>query len=180
MNLTGDKASQKRSVITMTTEIIILIILVLADQLTKLAARTYLRGREGVDVIPGAFRFEYLENRGAAFGILNNRQWIFILFAAVIILAIGYIYRRLTQLQDRKYRFLRLICVSLGAGALGNMLDRLLHTYVIDFLYFSLIDFPVFNVADVYVCVSCAVLLYLLIFYYSEDDLNRIFRKEGD
>ncbi|MCR5161825.1 MAG: signal peptidase II [Lachnospiraceae bacterium] len=177
MNLTDDKVSLKRSVIA---EIIIFIILVLGDQLTKLAARTYLRGRGGADVIPGVFRFEYLENRGAAFGILNNRQWIFILFAAVIILAIIFIYTRLTRMRDKRYRFLRLICVCLAAGALGNMLDRILHTYVIDFLYFSLIDFPVFNVADVYVCVSCAVLLCLLIFYYSEDDLNRIFRKEGD
>ena len=167
---------QKRFIIT---EIILLFILVLTDQLTKLAAGIYLRGRAGVDVIPGVFRFEYLENRGAAFGILKNQQWFFILFAALIILVIGFIYAKLTRIGDKRFIFLRLICICLAAGALGNLLDRLFHTYVIDFLYFSLIDFPVFNLADVYVCVSCAVLFCLLIFYYSEDDLYRIFRKEG-
>lgn len=161
---------------TFITDIILFILLVLADQLTKLSARAFLRGRAGAEIIPGVFRLEYLENRGAAFGILNNRQWIFIIFAAAIIFAIGFVYCRLSVLREQRYRFLQLICVSLAAGALGNMLDRVLHSCVIDFLYFSLIDFPVFNVADVYVCVSCAVLLCLLIFYYTEDDLNRIFR----
>ena len=73
---------------------------------------------------------------------------------------------------DRKYRPLRIVGIMLSAGALGNMIDRIWHHYVIDFLYFSLIRFPVFNVADIYVCVSCGALLILVLFFYKEEDLQ--------
>ena len=62
------------------------------------------------------------------------------------------------------------------AGAYGNFIDRLRLGYVIDFFYFNLIDFPVFNVADIYVTVSTIVFCLLLFFYYKEEDLERIVR----
>ena len=58
------------------------------------------------------------------------------------------------------------------------MIDRILHHFVIDFLYFSLIEFPIFNVADIYVCVSTGIFLLLLLFYYKEEDLERIMGKK--
>ena len=64
------------------------------------------------------------------------------------------------------------LCVTITAGALGNFIDRLYLEYVIDFLYFKLINFPIFNVADCYITVSCFVFLFLMFFYYKEEDLN--------
>ena len=80
-------------------------------------------------------------------------------------------------------RFLPLqVCgVLVFAGAWGNCVDRLSHGYVIDFFYFILIDFPIFNVADIYVTVAAFLLVILLLFYYKEEDLDRILhhRKSG-
>ena len=144
--------------------------LLAADQLTKFLAVSTLKGREAFVLIPGLFELLYLENKGAAFGILKNRQYLLGLFAAVVCIGAAVIYRRTPQ--EKKYTPLRLVCCMLSAGALGNMIDRIFRHYVVDFLYFSLIDFPVFNVADIYVCVSCFLLLFLLLFYYKEDDLK--------
>ena len=60
------------------------------------------------------------------------------------------------------------------SGALGNFIDRIAHRYVVDFFYFELIDFPVFNVADIYVTVSAVLLILLILFYYKEDELSQI------
>ena len=94
----------------------------------------------GISVIDGVFQLFYLENRGAAFGMLDNRQGFFIAVAAVMCIAAAYVYWRLPL--SRHFHFMRMICVLIAAGSAGNMIDRLLHGYVIDFLYFSLIDFP--------------------------------------
>ena len=75
----------------------------------------------------------------------------------------------------RRYLPLRVCMVLLVSGALGNVIDRVMHRYVVDFFYFKLIDFPVFNVADIYVTVGTFILAFLLLFYYKEEDLDRIF-----
>lgn len=146
--------------------------LLAVDQLTKLAASVFLKQGGPLAVIPGVFQFQYLENRGAAFGMLENMQWIFVLFALAITAAAFWFYLRIPP--KRRFGILRVLCVTLSAGALGNMIDRLFHGYVIDFLYFVLIDFPIFNVADIYVCVSTAALLISLLFYYKEEDFQQI------
>ena len=60
------------------------------------------------------------------------------------------------------------------AGAMGNIIDRIRNGFVVDFIYFSLIDFPVFNVADIYVTCSAIALIVLFLFIYKEDDINKI------
>ena len=146
-------------------------LMLLIDQGSKLLAEAYLKEKNPIRLIPGVFELYYLENTGAAFGILKHRQPFLILLAVVITGFTGWVCIRLLPPQ-RKYAPLRFVCCMLSAGALGNMIDRIRHQYVIDFLYFSLIDFPVFNVADIFVCVSCALLLILLLFYYKEEDLQ--------
>lgn len=145
--------------------------LIAVDQATKLAAAHFLKGNDPVSLIPGVFEFFYLENRGAAFGMFKGRQLLLAVLALLISFFAGRACVKLLP-QERKYLPLRIVCVMLSAGALGNMIDRIWHHYVIDFLYFSLIRFPVFNVADVYVCVSCAMLLLLVLFYYKDEDLQ--------
>lgn len=146
------------------------VLLVLLDQVTKYLAFTNLKGSSGVPVIPGVFELFYLENRGAAFGILRNRQWFFIMIAVVMIAVAVYAYYCLPA--GRHYHALRLVAVLVAAGAAGNMIDRILHRYVIDFLYFSLIDFPVFNVADCYVSVGAVLLVILIFTVYRKDDFS--------
>ena len=152
------------------------ILLIAADQLTKWLAQVFLRGKGAVPVLRGVLDLLYLENIGAAFGILKHRQILLALLAVLISIAAFWFYRRLPSV--REFIWLRICCVMLCAGALGNMIDRLFHGFVIDFIYVSLIDFPVFNLADIYVCVSCALLLILLIFVYKEEDLQGLRKKK--
>lgn len=147
-----------------------LLALLAVDQLTKLLAYMFLRPDGPMELLPGVFELHYLENQGAAFGMMEHMQWVFILFALAMAAAAGFVYLRLPSCS--RFLPLRILCVTLSAGALGNMIDRLAHRYVVDFLYFSLIDFPIFNVADIYVCVSTAVLLFLLLFVYKDEDFE--------
>ena len=77
----------------------------------------------------------------------------------------------------KRFHLLRFCIVLLAAGALGNLIDRLMNHYVIDFIYFRLIDFPVFNVADCFVCISAVLILYCLLFRYKDEELK--LSKEG-
>lgn len=160
--------TQKKRVLA--AGLIAAILLIVIDQTTKYLAQTGLAGKRGVTLIPGVFELFYLENTGAAFGMFDQKQWFFVFIALVMAVASAYVYLRLPQ--DGHYHALRVICVLIAAGALGNMIDRVVHHYVIDFLYFSLIDFPVFNVADCYVCVGTAAAVILLFTVYRDDSFE--------
>ena len=142
--------------------------LILIDQLSKVWALSALRGTEGIAVIPNVFELSYLENRGAAFGILQDHQIFFVLI-------LTWIYRRIPQ--TKKYIPLRISYALIMAGAFGNLIDRVFRGYVVDFFYFKWIDFPVFNVADIYVTVTMILLLILILFFYKEEDLDFLNRK---
>ena len=146
------------------------IILYLFDQVSKILANHYLSGTPGISVIPGVFELFYLENKGAAFGMLENMQMFFILIACFMIFITGYVIFKLPISVE--YMPLRIICVLIAAGAAGNMTDRILWNYVIDFLYISLIDFPVFNIADCYVCIGAAAAVILLFTKYKDDPFD--------
>ena len=77
--------------------------------------------------------------------------------------------------KERRFRYIDWILIAFIAGAIGNLIDRAVHHYVIDFFYFKLIDFPIFNVADIYVTVSAFFIIVLGLFYYKEADFERIF-----
>lgn len=150
----------------------IIIILLIIDQLTKWMAVVNLQGNPGVDLIPRVFKFQYLENRGAAFGILENQLLFFYIMTPCVVLTVLYILYKIPF--DKKFIPLSACSILLIAGALGNYIDRVRLNYVIDFLYFELIDFPIFNVADIYVCVAVGLYIILLLFYYSEEELEQI------
>ena len=145
------------------------IVLVLADQYCKYLAVLHLRGKSGRTLIPGVLELLYVENYGAAFGMFQNMRFIFIVIAVVILAGILYILFKMPD--ETRYRYLNLVLTILAAGACGNLIDRISSVYVVDFIYFSLIDFPVFNMADIYVTVSAACLFLLVLFYYSDADL---------
>ena len=142
--------------------IIIIVALVIADQVTKVMAVNLIGPGGSVEIIPNIFRFTYVENRGAAFGMLSENRWVFMILSTVAILAlIIYLWK------FRPDSTLACMAISMIiAGGLGNMLDRLYLGYVIDF--FDFCAFPtlwmwVFNVADVCVCVGGGLLVLWLI-----------------
>lgn len=146
------------------------LVLTAADQLAKLAAASCLKGRASLKLIPGVFELYYLENRGAAFGILRGKQPLLALIALLVILCIAFVYKRIPP--EKKFVPLRIVCVAVASGSLGNVIDRLTHNYVIDFLYFSLIDFPVFNLADCYVSIGIVLMMVLLFTYYRDESFE--------
>ncbi len=134
------------------------------DQYTKHLAALYLKNKPNFVVIPGVFELSYLQNEGMAWGLFHGMQWMFL---AAAVLAVGIICIAWVLVpRSRRYHAFRVLCVCFVAGVLGNALDRFARGFVIDFLYFSLIDFPVFNVADCLVCVS---ILLIVILYRNED-----------
>lgn len=155
------------------TAFIIALAGVILDQLSKYMAVHFLQGTDGIDLIPGVFRLTYLENRGAAFGVLQGQQWFFYIITAVILVVVVLVYVRIPA--GRKFLPLQICAVFIVSGALGNLIDRVRLGYVVDFFYFELIDFPVFNVADIFVTVSAVLLAVLLLLYYKEEDLEQIF-----
>lgn len=150
------------------------ILLIFIDQWTKLLAVSHLMGQEDYIILDGVFELHYLENRGAAFGILQNQKILFVILTVLILAAIIYVYLYRIP-QGKRYVTLNVIAVLFFSGALGNFIDRLAKSYVVDFFYFTLIDFPVFNVADIYVTVAAGLFLVLGLFYYKDEDYEKIF-----
>ena len=149
------------------------VLLIIADRITKAAAVRYLKDREPVSIIKGVLELKYLENHGAAFGVLQNKQTLFFILTVIVICLILFFFLFRIP-QGIRYMPLNIMCILLFSGAIGNFIDRISQSYVVDFIYFSLIDFPIFNVADCYVSVSACLLFVLLLFYYKEEDLKGI------
>lgn len=152
------------------------VLLILLDQVTKLLALQNLKGQNPVTLIPDVFQLLYVENRGAAFGILQNRQWVFLIITVIVLAALVWALPKIPQ--ERHFLPLTLCLCFIGAGAVGNMIDRIFRGYVVDFFYFKLIDFPVFNVSDIYVTTAAVILIVLIVFLYKEEDFDRIFPKK--
>ncbi len=150
-------------------------ILVWLDQYTKKLAVVHLKGQGSLVIFPHVFELLYSENRGAAFGMLQGQQFFFFVIGIVVLAAASYGMWRLPSWRDRHYCWMAFCIIFITSGAMGNMVDRVSQGYVVDFLYFSLINFPIFNVADIYVTTATAALLFLMLFYYTEEDLE-IFR----
>ncbi|MEJ8733282.1 signal peptidase II [Mediterraneibacter sp. ICN-202921] len=144
--------------------------LLFLDQYTKQLAVTHLKNKEPFTLIDGVFQLHYLENRGAAFGIFQDKQLLFVAGAVCIVLVVSFMYVRLPHRQ--RYIPLRICFVFLCAGAVGNMIDRIHLNYVIDFLYFEWIDFPIFNVADCYVVAAGFLFVILILFFYKDEELH--------
>lgn len=147
-------------------------LLIFLDQWTKYLAVKHLKDQASFVVIKGVFELHYLENRGAAFGVLQGKKMFFIIITMLMIVLLTYVYGRIPA--KRRFYPLHGICIALFAGAIGNFIDRIFHHYVIDFFYFSLINFPIFNVADIYVTCAMALFIVLFLFYYKETDLDRL------
>ena len=149
-----------------------LVCLTALDQWTKAMAAASLKGKEAFVLWQGVFELLYSENRGAAFGMLQGRQGFFFVVAVAVFAFVAYAMVKLPP--SRRYVPMELCLTMIMAGAAGNLIDRVSQGYVVDFLYFSLIDFPIFNVADCSVTVGTALLLVLLLWFYTDEEFEML------
>ena len=166
MNNNGKRSSIK----TIMIDIFCMIILIAIDQFTKYLAVIFLKDKPAFPLMNGVLELNYLENRGAAFGMMQNQKWFFVFIAAIIIGVIIFVLYKTPQ--EKKYNAFHAQLVCIAAGAVGNMIDRIRLDYVVDFIYFSCINFPIFNFADMCVTIGTIVLVILILFVYKENDLS--------
>ena len=132
-----------------------------------------------IPLIPGVLSFTYHENRGAVWGIMQGQIPILIVSTVIILGIIFFIYSKIPD--TKKYIWLRIIAVMITGGAVGNFIDRVFRHYVVDFIYFELINFPIFNVADMYVVCAAALLIIVSLFVYKDDtDFDFLSFKKGE
>lgn len=143
----------------MIINILIIVLCIAADQLTKICAAANLKEISTLPIIENIFHFTYVENRGAAFGMLADHRWVFMILSVVGIAAI-FVYLTVTK---PKSWWMRLALCFIVGGGVGNMIDRIARGYVIDFIDCRFINFYVFNVADSFVCVGCAMFIIAVI-----------------
>lgn len=171
------KISFKR-ILYLLIDALFIILLILLDQFTKRMAVTHLMNKEPFVLWKGVLELQYLENSGAAFGILQDSRYFFIATSIIVLLIITYFYFKLPLIK--KYVPLKIVLLLIFAGAFGNnLIDRIRYSYVIDFIYFKLINFPIFNAADCYVVIAAILLIVLILFVYKDEDLN-LFHKRKD
>jgi len=132
------------------------------DQFTKYWAVTRLQPIGELVLIDGVFSLLYHENAGMAFGLFQGGRWVFVGLTVVAIGFFVYFYASLPR--TRYHNVMRFFLLMLIGGAMGNFVDRLIQGYVVDFFYFSLINFPIFNMADVFLVVSVFALAIMILF----------------
>jgi len=147
------------------------------DIYTKAWVISNLRSQPPRIVICNVFQLRYLENRGAAFGILYGQQYFLIIVTFLVLGFILWMYHKVPV--GKRYYPLRFCAILLIAGAVGNLIDRLRWGFVVDFLFLEIINFPIFNVADMYVVISCILFAILVLFFYKDHELEAFkFKRE--
>lgn len=147
--------------------LVLFAVLVFLDQLSKAWAIENLKGKNDIVAIPGLLRFSYLENTGAIWGVFGGKTVFLLIFTTIMLGAIIVFYFRVPM--KKRYLPVRIILIAIAAGALGNIIDRFRFKHVTDFISFEFIQFPTFNVADIYITVSVFVAVFLLFFVYKEE-----------
>ena len=129
------------------------------DQITKWISVKHLKPIKTQPIISGVLHFTYVENEGAAWGMFADHRWVFMIVSTITIIALTFVLYS-GKLQNKLYTVSVSLIVS---GGIGNMIDRIALGYVVDFIDFRLINFPVFNGADCFVCVGAGLLILALI-----------------
>jgi len=142
-------------------------VLIAIDQLIKWATVQNFALYEGTEVIPGVFSLYYIQNRGAAWGILQGRMGFFFIVTVLVVGYMIYTFHKVplkSSLAGISFSFIL-------AGALGNFIDRMRQGYVVDTFRFDFINFPVFNMADV--CLSIGVIMMIIYILFFEKEAGQ-------
>ena len=171
-----NKEKKSNRVIMLVIDALITAVLLAADQFTKHLAVVHLKDQPAYVIIDGVLELQYLENRGSAFGMLQNQK-VFILFVGIVFLAV-LLFFLLKLPEQKKFRIVHVLLAVIIAGGIGNMIDRVFRDgNVIDFLHFEFFpSFPVFNVADCAIVVGAG----LLILYFLVDSVKESKRKSAE
>lgn len=155
---------------------IIMLVVVLADQISKWAVLEHLD--EPVSIIPHVLSFEYATNTGMAWGMLKDHRWIFMTLSTVAIVAFTYLYYKGVK---KPHTLFTVAVGSVLGGGIGNMIDRLFRPNggVVDFFRTDFIDFPIFNVADIFITVGGALLVIYVIFLDRKQEFPVVFEKKA-
>lgn len=146
------------------------VLLVAVDQITKYIALTQLKPIGSVTFIDGFMDFTFVENRGAAFGIFSGKTWLLLVISIIICAVLVWAMTKMPKTKE--YRKLRVTFVLIFSGAVGNIIDRALRGYVVDFFEFTFIKWPVFNMADIYVVVGTIVMAVIIMFFMKDEKEN--------
>lgn len=137
------------------------ILFIFIDQLSKGLVNLYMNLNESITLIPNFFNLTYVHNTGAAFSILSGSRWLFII---ITIIALNIIY--IFFIKDKELKKMEIIIYSLLLGGIiGNLIDRVLYGYVLDFLDFTIFgyDFAIFNLADSFIVIAVILLLFMML-----------------
>ena len=143
----------------------VIIVTVFLDQLTKYLTVLHLKPIDTLPIIEDVFHLTYVENTGAAFGMMKDARWVFMITSTLAIVGIlGYMIHRY-YVKKEKLHWAEALSLSLIlGGGIGNMIDRTMLGYVVDMIDCRFINFAVFNVADSFVCIGAGLMiLYLII-----------------
>ena len=151
---------------------------VLLDQFVKELCLAKIGMYNSVVVIENVFELYVIPNKGMAWGMLQNKQWFFVAVTPVVLAMAVWFYVKLPK--EKRFNPVRVMTVMLAGGAVGNFIDRIFRGEfcrgnVVDMFYIKAINFPVFNVADSFICVAFALLAVLVIFKYSDEEFDQIF-----
>lgn len=149
---------------------IIIILGIVFDQFTKYLATAKLKDKSAFVLIDGVFELDYLENTGSAFGMFQGQRWPLLIVGVIFMVIILFFLLRLPR--GKKFDITHILLSLIIAGGIGNMIDRFALGYVVDFFSFVLINYPIFNVADIYVVCATIGLFFMFIFVFKEDELD--------
>lgn len=144
---------------------ILIVVIIAFDQLIKKIVVSQMNLHETIPIFQNIFHITYIQNRGAAFSLLEGYSAVLILFPAVVIIA-AFIFM---VVKGKTLHKLLAISISFViAGGAGNLIDRVLLGYVVD--YFDFRVFPIFNIADIFVCIGCGLLIIYVLFVDGKKD----------
>lgn len=137
--------------------LLLVIALVFVDQFSKGLINIFLNLNQSINIIPNFFSLTYVRNIGAAFSILSGSRWLFIIISVIALNVIYLYFIKNKELSKKNF----IIFSLLQAGIIGNLIDRVLYGYVIDFFDFTIFgfDFAIFNIADIFIVVSIILLI---------------------
>lgn len=151
----------------MITKILIAVILIVSDRVSKLLAAKYLANGVTVTLIPHILGLRYIENTGMAFSMLSGKTMFLAVFTSIALLFMAY----LVFVKNYGTKFENFCLLLIFSGGIGNLIDRVFQKYVIDYFEFLFMDFAIFNLADVFVCLGVGLLL--IYTFYTEFYLKR-------
>ncbi len=161
---------KKHGKIMLLIDAVIIILGIAFDQVTKYLATAKLKNQPNYVLWEGVFELDYLENTGSAFGMFQGQRWMLLIVGVVFMVLIVWLMLRLPQ--GKKFTVTHVILSFLVAGGVGNMIDRFALGYVVDFFSFVLINYPIFNVADIYVVCATIGLFIMFLFVFKEEELD--------